>query len=196
MSRALYRHATLISAAAFAVGIIATAAEEPHPRLLWNSSASAPVGLYRVHVGNRPQRGAFAAILPPPALAGFMVRRRYLGKDAPMLKRVVAMAGDRVCRTGIVISINGDARAIARMRDHAGRVLPSWSGCRTLEQGELFLLNTPPDSFDSRYFGPLSDQMAIGAAMPIITRARQGSSWCWRCDPTARFAREAIHAYR
>jgi len=196
MSRAFYRRATLSAAAGVAIAFAATAAIGPRARLLWNSSASAPVGLYLVHVGARPRRGVFVALMPPPGLAAFMVRRRYLGVNVPLLKRVAATAGARVCRADDLITIDGVARATARAHDRAGRALPGWGGCRALEQGELFLLNAPADSFDSRYFGPLSDQSVIGTATPILTRAAPDAPWRWHDDATVHADKEATHAYR
>ncbi|MDH2132753.1 S26 family signal peptidase [Sphingobium yanoikuyae] len=185
MSRAFYRLATLLAAPGFAIAFAMIAVSGPAPRLLWNSSASAPVGLYLVHVGARARRGAFVAVMPPPRLAAFMVRRRYLGENVPLLKRVAATAGARVCNAQGIISINGIARSIAHARDREGRALPGWVGCRTLERGELFLLNAPADSFDSRYFGPLSSRTVIGIATPILTRAAPDAPWRWRRDATA-----------
>jgi type IV secretory pathway protease TraF len=58
----------------------------------------------------------------------------------------------------------------ARARDRRGRVLPSWQGCRTLAQGEVFLMNwDEPASLDSRYFGPLSLTTIAGRAEPVWT---------------------------
>lgn len=196
MSRAFYRRATLSAAAGFAIAFAAIAAIEPRARLLWNSSASAPVGLYRVHVGARPRRGIFVAVMPPPELCAFMVRRRYLGENTPLIKRVAATTGARVCRAGAIISINGVARAAALAQDREGRALPGWSGCRTLERGELFLLNAPADSFDSRYFGPLSDQTMIGTVTPILTRAAPDAPWRWHDNAAVHADKEVIHAYR
>ena len=68
MSRAFYRLATLLAAPGFAIAFAMIAVSGPAPRLLWNSSASAPVGLYLVHVGARARRGAFVAVMPPPRL--------------------------------------------------------------------------------------------------------------------------------
>jgi type IV secretory pathway protease TraF len=48
--------------------------------------------------------------------------------------------------------------------------LPHWDGCRTLQADELFLLMAAvPDSFDSRYFGPVSLSAVIGRLVPLWT---------------------------
>ena len=58
----------------------------------------------------------------------------------------------------------------ARDRDRRGRSLPVWKGCRTLRAGEVFLLNANvPDSFDGRYFGPVSATAITGRAEPLWT---------------------------
>jgi type IV secretory pathway protease TraF len=47
-------------------------------------------------------------------------------------------------------------------------LLPAWKGCRTLRAGEVFLLNPNiPDSFDGRYFGPLSAAAITARAEPL-----------------------------
>ena len=45
-----------------------------------------------------------------------------------------------------------------------------WSGCRTLRDGELFVLNADvPASLDGRYFGPSLVSSVIGRAVPVWT---------------------------
>jgi type IV secretory pathway protease TraF len=70
-----------------------------------------------------------------------------------------------------MIIIDGHAVAEAQLRDRLGRPLPVWRGCRTLLEGEVFLLNTDHESsLDGRYFGPLGVDTIIGRATPIWTR--------------------------
>jgi type IV secretory pathway protease TraF len=41
-------------------------------------------------------------------------------------------------------------------RDHLGRTLPGWQGCRIVADHEVFLMNWQSEnSHDNRYFGPL-----------------------------------------
>src|SRR3546814_5334919 len=88
-----------------------------------------------------------------------MAERGYLGRDVPLLKHVAAKAGQRVCRIGANVGVDGRAVTVALIRDRNGRSLPAWQGCRTLAAGELLLLNPDhPDSLDGRYFGPLPDR--------------------------------------
>jgi type IV secretory pathway protease TraF len=97
-----------------------------------------------------------------------MADRGYLPAHVPMLKHVAATTGQRVCRFGERILIDGTLAAQARSRDRVGRSLPAWSGCRTLRGGEVFLLNpASADSFDGRYFGPVSARSITAILTPL-----------------------------
>jgi type IV secretory pathway protease TraF len=88
-----------------------------------------------------------------------------------MVKQVAALQGDTVCRFGMAIVLNGVQAAQALPKDHAGRNLPRWSGCKRLGGAEYFLLMTAaPRSFDSRYFGPVAASNIIEALEPVWTR--------------------------
>lgn len=139
----------------------------PAPRLIWNASPSAPIGLYRVSPERAVRRGDLVAITPPEPLAGFLAERGYLPLGVPLLKHVVAVAGQCVCRAGAVVSIDGVPAATALGRDRRGRALPSWRGCEQLGPNQVFALNATPDSLDGRYFGPLPTSSVIGRAQPI-----------------------------
>jgi type IV secretory pathway protease TraF len=105
---------------------------------------------------------------PPQALARFMAARWYLPRGVPLLKHVTALSGQRVCRTGDAITVEGAAVGVALDEDRAGRALPRWSGCRMIAQDQVFLMNRrPADSFDGRYFGPLATATVVGRADPI-----------------------------
>ncbi len=172
MRRHRYVLATAIAASAFAAAFVAIAVADPLPRVIWNASASAPIGLYRIHPQSDPPTGALVAIAPPERLAHWLSARGYLPEGVPLLKHVAAKAGQRVCRAGVMVSVDARPVAIARARDGRGRPLPVWQGCRTLRPGELLLLNPAhPDSLDGRYFGPLPASAVIGRATPLWLRA-------------------------
>lgn len=152
----------------------------PAPRLLWNASHSAPVGLYRIDAGAAPMVGDWVAIEPPADLADYMARRNYLPPGVPLLKRVAALPGARVCRSGVFVTVDGRAVARALARDRAGRPLPVWLGCRIVRPREIFLINAAPDSLDGRYFGPLPTTGLLGPAHPILTRDASGAPLRWR----------------
>ena len=172
MTRNRYVFVTVFAAASFAGLSAIVAIVAPPPLLIWNASASAPIGLYRVRPDRDPAIGALVAVTPPEHLTRWLSARGYLPEGVPLLKAVAAKAGQRVCRTGNVVSVDARRVAIARLADGRGRPLPVWRGCRTLEPGQLFLLNpSVPDSLDGRYFGPLPASVVVGRATPLWLRA-------------------------
>jgi conjugative transfer signal peptidase TraF len=143
-----------------------SSAAHPMPRLLWNASASVPIGLYAIHPAGRLTAGELLVVRPPAALAQFMAARGYLARGVPLIKHVAALPGQIVCRSGRTITVDGIVVAEALDRDARGRELPAWQGCRAVKTSEVFLMNADvTDSFDGRYFGPMPD--SIGSATPL-----------------------------
>ena len=151
------------------------------PRLIWNASASTPVGFYTIgEVGNLDVTDLVAVDAPEP-LATFLSDGGYLPRGVPLLKRVAAVPGQRVCRTGLAITVDGVPLGDALDRDRRGRPLPDWQGCRLVANGELFLMNWQVrDSLDGRYFGPLPASAVIGRATPLYTDEDGDSRFVWR----------------
>lgn len=170
MTRRRMLLATAVSAGLACLGFAAVAALAPRPRLIWNASASAPVGLYRIRAAGSLTLGELVAVRPPSDLARFLAARRYLPPRVPLIKHIAALPGQTVCRSGDRVTIDGRLAAVARARDGAGRPLPRWRGCHHIRASDLFLLNAAPDSLDGRYFGPLPASGLIGTAHPLLTR--------------------------
>jgi conjugative transfer signal peptidase TraF len=130
-----------------------------------------PIGLYFLGPADAVAPGEIAAIRLPAAVAEFAASRRYLPRGIPLLKRVAAASGDRVCAAGEAIFINGRPVALRRRADERGRPLPWWGGCRWLDEHEVFLLASDvPGSFDGRYFGTSEESRVIGRARPLWVR--------------------------
>lgn len=142
----------------------------PVPILVWNSSASAPIGLYLVLSETRVRSGDMALIRPPEAIADLAARRGYLPRGVPLIKQVAARGGDDVCAWNDDLSINGDIVAQRRKVDGNGRSLPRWEGCRRLLADDILLLMPAADSLDGRYFGPISSVHVIGRLVPLWLR--------------------------
>jgi type IV secretory pathway protease TraF len=97
------------------------------------------------------------------------------------LKRVAAVPGQRVCRTGLAITVDGVPMGDALDRDRRGRPLPVWQGCRSVATGDLFLMNPDVrDSLDGRYFGPIPARGVIGRAIPLYTDEAGDGRFIWR----------------
>lgn len=160
-----------VAAAALSCGtLLAGLAWHPRPTLIWNASASAPPGLYLLYSPSVRIGDMVAARLPPP-FGVLAARRRYLPAGVPLIKKVMAGPGDIVCAAGRSIRIDGRPVALRLSADNAGRPLPTWSGCKRLQQDELFLLMPGnPQSFDGRYFG-MSHRLDILGQVTLIWRA-------------------------
>jgi conjugative transfer signal peptidase TraF len=142
------------------------------PRLVWNASASAPIGFYW-RVTRAPSRGDLVLARAPLWARNLAAQRRYLPLNVPIVKRVAAVAGDVVCASGDALFIDGRLVAHRPTSDRMGRPLPQWEGCEILSAGEFFLLMAEaPDSFDGRYFGVTERRNIIGRLVPLWTRCR------------------------
>lgn len=139
----------------------------PRPVLVWNASESSPIGLYRVDSPGAIARGDMVIAWAPREARRLAAERHYLPSNVPLVKRVAAGPGDRVCAAGEAVFVNGALVAHRREADLSGRPLPSWSGCFDLGQGYLLLLMPGENSFDGRYFGLTSARDVVGRARLI-----------------------------
>lgn len=164
-----------------AMGIAAASTVETPPKLIWNATASAPIGFYTVEPADALDVPELVAVMPPEPLAAFMVDRGYVGRGIPLLKRVLGLPGQRVCRTSSAITVDGIEMGEALERDSLGRDLPVWRGCRVIGDGQIFLMNWDvSDSLDGRYFGPIPTSSVIGRAVPLWTDEEGVGRFEWR----------------
>ena len=148
----------------FSLAALVLVAIMPRPiHLVWNGSASVPIGLYWISSGPA-KSGDLALVRLDGWLQSLFETRGYLPSMVPLLKRIAASQGDEICRTGFDISINGRHVATALSADSMGRPLPVWRGCHVLNDREIFLLNDNPRSLDGRYFGATDRALVIGRA--------------------------------
>ncbi|MER9695956.1 S26 family signal peptidase [Mesorhizobium sp. M0179] len=153
-------------------------------KLIWNASASAPIGFYTIDFDGPFEVTDLVAVDAPEPLAAFLADRGYLPRGVPLLKRILGVSGQWVCRLNLTITVDGIEAGIALTRDRAGRDLPVWQGCRRIASGEVFLMNRHVrDSFDGRYFGPTSTAQIIGRAVPLWTDEDGNGRFEW-CAPT------------
>lgn len=153
---------------ALGVGLLtATAVAPGRPVLVWNRSPSVPIGLYRV-LARPPHVGDYVVFRLSGTMQALAERRSYIGPNTPLLKHVATMEGDWVCRRGQAVLVSRQQVAIALGTDRAGKPLPVWRGCHQLQHGQVFVLGTHPESFDSRYFGPIDREQIAGAAIPLF----------------------------
>jgi conjugative transfer signal peptidase TraF len=177
MMRFAYAVVTLVAVAVVASPFFFS----PPLKLVWNVSASAPVGLYIVAEPVGLDITDLVAVRLPERWQIFAVGRGYIGNSVPLLKRIVGLPGQSLCRNDNVITVDEVTMGHAREADRQGRLLPTWVGCQTIGQNELFLMNWQvDDSLDGRYFGPLPASSIIGLARPLWTDEAGDGRFEWR----------------
>ena len=149
---------------------VLSACIHPAPKLIWNASASVPIGLYLVLPVGDLAFADLVVVQPPDQLASFLADGGYLPRGLPLLKQIAALPGQTVCREGTAVTIDDVPFGNALAHDRLGRRLPVWQGCLQLGHEQVFLLNPGrPDSLDGRYFGPLPATSILGRATPLWT---------------------------
>ena len=119
------------------------------PLALYNTSESVPPGLYlyagRASAAAPPSRGDLVAVRDPPHF------------DLPwLLKRVAGLPGQRYCwEEDAGTHLLDGAPMPPPDPDLVGLGVPVWKGCETLGPDEVALYGRTPDSYDSRYLGPV-----------------------------------------
>jgi conjugative transfer signal peptidase TraF len=142
-----------------------------------NFTPSMPVGLWRISkkvvVGEALRHKA--VLFCPPDTEIFRWARsqdilspgRCPGGYTPLLKEVVGLPGDEIETNDASVVFNGHRLA-------SSVVLPiGWPISKTSYEvpvGTIWVMGSLSiESFDSRYFGPISVDKAIGVAEPILT---------------------------
>ena len=92
----------------------------------------------------------------------------------PLIKRVLALPGQTVCRNELLITVDGIGMGAALEHDSRDRPLPVWQGCLVIGPGEVFLMNwDESSSLDGRYFGLIPSSAIVGRARPVWTFEQQ-----------------------
>lgn len=144
-----------------------------------NLSSSFPPGLYRV-----ASTGPFVSVCLDGGAAALAGERAYVpkglcpGRLGPVMKRVVARAGDVVAVSVDGVAVNGHAllRSKPLAVDSQGRPMPVLFGAsryvKRLDADELWLASEfNAGSYDSRYFGPVLESQVRERLAPIWTLA-------------------------
>jgi type IV secretory pathway protease TraF len=158
-------HRFALLAACCAVAALIFAPVLTRDLILFNHSPSVPTGFY-VRTESPLALGMLATVRALDVAPQMARERGYDGEDDRFIKRVAALAGQTVCSDGKSVTIDG--RVVAAVYHAEGRSAPqAWIGCRILRTDEILLLGDTPDSFDGRYWGPISVRLIEGAWRPL-----------------------------
>ena len=144
-----------------------------------NLTPSKPLGIWRIiKLDRAPAVGDVVFICPLATAAMLEARARgYLHAGlcpsgvAPLIKTVVALAGQRV-DVKVSVEVNGKPlpSSIVEQRDGQGRPMTRFAG-GVVPPDHVFLFSPVAGSFDSRYFGPLPESAILGRAQEVLTYA-------------------------
>jgi conjugative transfer signal peptidase TraF len=127
-----------------------------------NVEPSVPLGVYRLHAIRAPLTRGMLVLFPVPASV-----QRWHARWMPLLKPIVAVAGDVVCVDDNGLRIG--AESYGRVYTEAGGYpLPHITGCLTVGAGEVFVASKGYRSLDSRYFGSVRVQDLTAWATPVL----------------------------
>lgn len=174
--RAALRRVAAIPAIAAASTAIWIAAALP-VRINWTTSA--PLGVYSIHRSAGIARNDLVAVCLPDSVAALGLARGYVSAGScsngtsPVLKQVIAVAGDDVVLQRDFLAVNG--RVVDHSRRHStdsiGRPLGALPvGHRPVRDDEVWVLGIRRErSWDSRYFGPVPVASIVAIARPLLT---------------------------
>jgi conjugative transfer signal peptidase TraF len=142
----------------------------------WNASPSLPIGIY-IESG---ESSALVEFCPAEPAGSFAAARGY--RDAgscpdgatPLMKPVVARFGDTVeyFEGGVAVNRRLLPNTAPRSADTQGRPLHHFPfGRYVVQRGTVWVASTyNPRSFDSRYFGPVSESLIRAHLRPLVTQ--------------------------
>lgn len=157
-----------VSAATFATlaALWALAAPATQDRLLYNHTPSVPVGFY-LRTERPLERGAFVTVRARDVAPRAAAIRNFGELRHRFIKRVAALAGDNVCADGESLRVNESDSYVQLAHDSNGAPLDPWQECRVLRSDEILLLGDTDQSFDGRYWGPITVSMIEGVWRPL-----------------------------
>jgi conjugative transfer signal peptidase TraF len=143
-----------------------------------NATPSVPTGVYWI---SSDPAAEYVEFCPPEPFGTLSVARGYRAQSSgpcpdrgvPLLKRIVARSGDivEVSASGIFVNRIPIPNTATKSLDTAGRPLVAWpAGRYEVARGTVWVASSyNPRSFDSRYFGPITETAIQHRLRPIWT---------------------------
>lgn len=146
--------------------------------LTYNKTPSFPIGYYSVDKNNKFTKGDLVQVCPPATTAFYINNHNFIekGKNCstgtiPLIKKIVAMAGDtvEVNSTGVFVNNIKLQKSRVIYTDANGKQMkPCW-GKYQLKTGKIWIMSDYNDrSFDSRYFCEVPTENVIGRAKLLL----------------------------
>lgn len=136
-------------------------------RYFINTTTSLPLGIYQLS-NNILAQGETVVFQKPSVLSN--LKKSWLIKDGVFIKKITAVPGDKICTENNRLVINDVEIGLIKSKDRNGDLLPSivkHQFCRKLSGGEFWTGTNHPNSFDSRYYGPIQAEN-LKTVKPLI----------------------------
>ncbi len=145
-----------------------------------NTTHSIPVGLYWTSAAPI-SNGDYVMFCPPPSKLfddakqrGYIRAGRCPGGYGPLMKRIIARESDYVGFSEVGLVVNGKLLEMSgpMATDDQGATLPVYRRAYTaLKPGEAVVMGQlNPESFDSRYFGPIRLSHIESVIRPVLIK--------------------------
>ncbi len=143
--------------------------------LTLNLTHSFPVGIYQINQKDSWKKGDLAVICPPNNIKFLKNNHGYIGKGHcssgtyPLLKKIVAIAGDEV-EVKDFVYVNGNLQKKSNVYkwNQFTQMFPCY-GKRTITPGMIWIMSDYNKmSFDSRYFCEVPTANVIGKAKLLL----------------------------
>ena len=122
------------------------------------------VYLWKPGMPHQPKVGDYVLARMPKTGLGVGAR-----EGDRIVKKIAAIAGDSVKVAGTELWINGKhAERLWLAKSIPGKAPGDFDAEFTLQEGQLFLMGTTKESFDSRYWGAVNRESFLGYAIPLF----------------------------
>ena len=149
------------------------------------SQSVRPGWYFKKPINKSIYKGEMVLFNPDKKLDRFIASRGWKKKGVPLIKEVAGIPGDKICIDGNNFLINNHKVAVIKKYDSKYRLLPNYwrdkgvsikhrvgfksPGCFLLNKSEYLVLGLhSKDSFDGRYFGPISSKLIKHQAVDIF----------------------------
>ena len=138
------------------------------PFLYWNHTESEPKGLYLAVPGSI-QKGDLVVMKVPDHMKDICYGRGWMKENETMLKTVAALERDWYEVRDREFFVNGVRIGFISETDSHGLPLPQLKAGKYVVEADFFLpiANQKANSFDGRYFGPVSKNLIVAKVVPI-----------------------------
>lgn len=151
-----YKNVLVITASMLFYLLTAGYISLPH-MLIYNYTASLPTGWYWLEDTDRISRGDIVLCDAEQDIMQLALQRKWIKKDTHFLKYVYGIPGDIYEIRANRYIVNGEDKGEIKRIDTEGRPMPLLTdGKYTVPDGYLLIGTEAENSFDSRYYGPVS----------------------------------------